>query len=112
MPEYFTHRLGTTRQIWLGALALLSTCPWRDISDVVGVARFRDSRALANDAPEIVCVRAWKDGALLRDGVPVDVVSATGEHRVFAFMLTLPSVYTLHGVCALVESPVVFAMIE
>jgi hypothetical protein len=36
IPAYFTHRVETTRQIWLGALALLAACPWRDIDGVVG----------------------------------------------------------------------------
>ncbi len=81
-------------------------------SRVIGVARFRDSKTLTNDAPEIVCVRAWKDEKLLRDGASVDAVAATHEHGVFAFTLTDPSAYTLRGVCALVESPVVFALIE
>ena len=82
-------------------------------SRIAGVARFRDSKALTNNASEIVCVRAWKDGSLLRDGAPVDAVAATEEHGVFAFTLTdHPSAYTLRGVCALVESPVVFTLIE
>jgi hypothetical protein len=81
-------------------------------SRIVGIARFRDSKALANDASEIVCLRAWKDGALLRDGAPVDAAAATHEHGVFAFALTAPSAYAVRGVCALVESPVVFALVE
>ncbi len=81
-------------------------------SRVLSVARFRDSKTLANNAAEIVCARAWKDGTLLRDGIPVDVVTATREHGVFAFSLGVRSPYSLHGLCALVENPVVFAFIE
>ncbi len=81
-------------------------------SRIVGVARFRDSKALANDAAEIVCVRAWKAGALLHAGEPVDVAAATQEHGVFAFSLEKECPYLLRGSCALVESPVVFACIE
>lgn len=79
---------------------------------ILGIAQFRDSKALANDTPEIVCLRAWKEGSLLRDSAPVNVVAATQEHGVFAFSLTDKSPYSLHGVCALVENPVVFAFIE
>jgi len=81
-------------------------------SRVVGVARFRDSKALANDAAEFVCARALNPGALLRNGKPVDVAFATQEHGVFAFSLGNESPYSLRGPCALVESPVVFALIE
>lgn len=81
-------------------------------SRMAGIARFRDSKAFANDASEIVCLRAWKDGALRRDGTPIDAVAATQEHGVFAFALTDPSAYALRGVCALVENPVVFSFIE
>jgi hypothetical protein len=81
-------------------------------SRVVGVARFRDSKVFANDAAEIVCIRAWKNEALLRNGVAVDVVRSTEEHGVFAFALTDPCSYSLNGVCALVENPVVFSLLE
>lgn len=81
-------------------------------SRVVGVARFRDSKVLANDAAEIVCTRGWKNGTLLRNDGAVDVVRATQEHGVFAFSLTTVCPYSLRGSCALVENPVVFALIE
>lgn len=54
---------------------------------ILSVARFRDSKILANNAAEIVCARAQHNGALLRDDFPVDVVTATQEHGVFAFSL-------------------------
>jgi hypothetical protein len=81
-------------------------------SRIVGVARFRDSKVLANDAAEIVCIRAWKNGTLLRNGALVDVVRATQEHGVFAFSLKNECLYSLRGSCALVENPVVFALLE
>ena len=40
------------------------------------------------------------------------VVTATEEHGVFALSLEARSLYSLHGSCALVENPVVFAFIE
>jgi hypothetical protein len=81
-------------------------------SRVVGVARFRDSKVLANDAAEIVCIRAWKKGTLLRNGGVVDLVRATQDHGVFAFSLTNKCSYSLRGFCALIENPVVFALVE
>ena len=81
-------------------------------SRLIGVAQFRDSKVLANDAAEVVCVRGWKNGTLRRDGVAIDVVRATQEHGVFAFSLTTKCSYSLGGSCALVENPVVFALLE
>lgn len=81
-------------------------------SRIASIARFRDSKTMANDAEEIVCVRAWNGRALLRDDIPVDVVTATREHGVFAFTLGDKSPYSLRGSCALVENPVMFAFIE
>jgi len=81
-------------------------------SRIVGVARFRDSKVMANNAAEIVCMRAWKGGVLFRDETSVDVEAATREHGVFAISLGDHSPYSLRGPCALVESPVVFAFIE
>ena len=81
-------------------------------SRVAGVAQFRDSKVFTNDAEEIVCVRGWKNGTLCRDGVGIDVVRPTEEHGVFAFCLAANCSYSLHGFCALVENPVVFALIE
>lgn len=57
-------------------------------------------------------MRAWKDGALVCGDAPVDVVTATRTHGVFAVSLGDQSLYSLRGRCALVESPVVFALIE
>lgn len=81
-------------------------------SRIVGVARFRESKELPNDAAEIVCMRAWKAGALFRNDECVDVATATREHGVFAFSLEKECPYSLRGPCALVESPVIFACVE
>lgn len=81
-------------------------------SRVVGVAQVRDSKVLANDAAEIVVVRAWKNGTLHRAGIAIDVAQATREHGVFAFSLASNDVYSLSGSCALVENPVVFGLLE
>src|ERR1700694_4691035 len=54
---------------------------------VIGVKRFRDSKAFASDNPEIVQVRGWKENVLQRHGVPIDVVGETSLHSVFSFQL-------------------------
>jgi hypothetical protein len=79
---------------------------------IVGVARFRDSKTVPGSPVELVCVRAWKAGALCRGGQVVEVALATQEHGVFAFLLGNESPYSLHGPCALVENPAVFTCIE
>ena len=81
-------------------------------SRIVGVARFRDTKALLLDEPRLVCVRAWRANVLLRDGQPVDAAAATASHGVFAFLLADQSPYSLCGACALVENPAVFACLE
>ena len=81
-------------------------------SRIIGVARFRDSRTLANDAVEIVCARAWKDGSLSCAGEASEIAAATRKHGVFAFLLEKERPYSLRGPCALVESPVIFACVE
>lgn len=77
---------------------------------VIGVQRFRDSKAFRSDNPDIVQVRAWRDNILARDGEAVDVVDETTLHSVFSFQLGQS--YTLHGCCALVEGPVMFSCFE
>lgn len=81
------------------------------LSRTVGIARFRDSKALANDTPEIVHIRASREGAIIQgEGEsPIPAVQATQQHGVFSFLLGPdPRPYTLHGPCALVENPAVF----
>jgi hypothetical protein len=82
------------------------------MSRTIGIARFRDSKALASDTPEIVLVRAWRDNALDQGGQVIDVVNATAQHGVFSFLLGPDCRYFLRGPCALVENPAVFACFE
>jgi hypothetical protein len=77
---------------------------------IIGVQRFRDSKAFRSDNPDIVQVRAWRNNVLARNGAAVDVVGETTLHSVFSFRLS-PS-YTLNGCCALVEGPVMFSCFE
>jgi hypothetical protein len=81
-------------------------------SRVSGVARFRDSKSLRNDVPEIICVRSQAPNVLRRNGEQLDATHATQTHGVFSFALNAGPVYSLHGVCALVENPAVFFAIE
>jgi hypothetical protein len=77
---------------------------------VVGVQRFRDSKAFASDNPELVHVRAWGRNVLIKNETVVDAVRETALHSVFSFQLS--PLYTLHGHCALVEGPVAFSCFE
>lgn len=81
-------------------------------SRVTGVSRFRDTKSVASDLPEIVTLRAWEDGALRADGHSVAAAAATRAHGVFSFLLADPARFTLHGRCALVENPAVFTQFE
>ena len=81
-------------------------------SRVIGVGRFRDSKAIANDQSEIISVRVWQDAALCKHGEPVNSKAATAAHGVFSFPLTRPCNYELHGQCALVENPALFGAFE
>jgi hypothetical protein len=77
---------------------------------VMGVQRFRDSKAFRSDNPEIVLIRAWQGNVLRRNGLAVDVVDETNLHSVFSFRAG--PAYSLHGLCALIEGPVVFGWFE
>jgi hypothetical protein len=81
-------------------------------SRLSGVARFRDTKAVASDLPEIVTVRSWHDEPLCCSGVPVAAAAATRAHGVFSFLLTDDYRPTLHGPCALVENPALFTQFE
>jgi hypothetical protein len=81
-------------------------------SRVAGVARFRNSKSFPADTPEIVCVRVWRDTALLLDGQPVDAARSTERHGVFAFLLDAGGRHALAGSCALIENPALFATVE
>lgn len=77
---------------------------------VMGVRRFRNSKAFPSDNAQIVQVRAWKDGLLRKNGVSVPVHLETTDHGIFSFRIS--AAYTLHGPCALIENPVVFHHFE
>ncbi len=79
---------------------------------VSGVARYRDSKALANDVPEIVNVRAWSDDGLRCDRNPMPATAHTAQYGVFSFLLENGNRHTLHGTCAVVENPAVFTAFE
>jgi hypothetical protein len=79
---------------------------------IAGVARFRDSKALASDTAQIVCVRAWRNDALTKNGQPTEAAPATAQHGAFSFLLCPGSAYALSGTCALAENPVVFTEFE
>ena len=81
-------------------------------SRVEGVARFRDTKAMANHENEIISFRVWRDGALLKGGKPVGAAAAAAAHGVFSFLLAQDCPYELHGACALVENPAVFMVAE
>jgi hypothetical protein len=79
---------------------------------VEGVARFRDTKALANRENEIISLRMWRDDAVLKGGKPVGAATAAAAHGVFSFILAQDCPYELHGACALVENPAVFMVAE
>jgi hypothetical protein len=83
-----------------------------DSSRVKAVAQFRDTKALRSNLPIIVLLRSTDDGVLLCNGTPVETTRATKQHGVFAFTLTDPSPYSLHGTCALIENLAVFQSFE
>jgi hypothetical protein len=81
-------------------------------SRVASVSRFRDTKAMANSENEIISLRAWREDALLKNGKTVNAATATAAHGVFSFLLAKDCPYELHGSCALVENPAVFAVVE
>ncbi|MEI6195707.1 MAG: hypothetical protein WCS42_15410 [Verrucomicrobiota bacterium] len=81
-------------------------------SRVEGVARFRDTKAMANRENEILSFRVWRDDALLKGSKSVGAAAAAAAHGVFSFLLAQDCPYELHGACALVENPAVFMVAE
>lgn len=79
---------------------------------VAALARFRDSKALPGDTPDIICLRAWSDSDLRHDGQAVPTATATRAHGAFSFVLTQPYRYAVCAPCALVESPAVLLGFE
>lgn len=76
-------------------------------SRIQGVARFRDSKALKSDSPEIVTVRGLQNGMLHCNNEPIDIATCTRTHGVFAFALH-EDAYHIRGHVALVENPAMF----
>ena len=81
-------------------------------SRVVGVASFRDTKAMKNNSAQIISLRVWRDDALLKNGKPAGAMTATVTHGMFSFPLTSECPYQLHGHCALVENPAMFEAFE
>lgn len=79
---------------------------------VAGVARFRDSKSVANDTPPVVLARAFADNLVDPGGRACDAVESTRRHGVFAFVLGEASGYRVSGTVALVENPAVFLRCE
>lgn len=79
---------------------------------ITGVARFRDSKTLAGDTPDIVLLRAWSDTALWCGGAPVPAATTTKAHGLFSFVLAPGSRYELRAACALVENPAMLLSFE
>src|SRR5205823_2053409 len=79
---------------------------------VASVGRFRNSKALRGDTPEIVTLRGWSNNALWRDGKPVALSEATRLHTLFSFALARDNGYELRAPCALVENPAVLLAFE
>ncbi len=79
---------------------------------VASVGRFRNSKALRGDTPDIVTVRGWSDIALWYEGKSIAVSEATRTHEVFSFALTPDRHYELRTPCALVENPAVLLGFE
>lgn len=86
--------------------------PENTSSRLAGVARFRNSKAIPNDSPEIVNILAWDDDALRCVDGPVSAAAASQANGVFSFLLKDARRFTLHGPCALVENPSVFNQFE
>ncbi|MEO6184518.1 MAG: hypothetical protein ABIP71_15735 [Verrucomicrobiota bacterium] len=97
IAQQFPHAAGEFGETW---------------SRIESLARFRDTKTLPNNVPEIVCARGWNCDVLKRDGKILPVANATQEFGVFAFLLNEPQRYEIHGRCALIENPAVFAAFE
>ena len=76
---------------------------------ITAVARFRSSKAIRNNAPVIVHLRAGSAGSIVFPGNAIEVDAATRLHGLFAFQLedTDPFI-ELHGTWVLVENPALF----
>lgn len=81
-------------------------------SRAMGVGKFRDSKTLRADTPEIVSIRCWNDLALAHRGVAAGAAEATRRFGVFSLLLGPEADWQLAGSCAIVENPAMFAAFE
>lgn len=81
-------------------------------SRVAGVARYRDSKVLQGDTPDVLTLRSWSETALTYGGEPLPTSALTTRYGVFSFMLRNESEYRLRGPWALVEGPVLLLHFE
>ena len=88
------------------------TLPPETGSRATSVARFRDTKAMANSEREIVSLRVWRDEAFLKDGKSIGAVAATEANGVFSFLLAPNCPYRLRNSWALVENPALFVAVE
>lgn len=89
-----------------------ATAPSGSVNRVASVARFRDSKAMAGNTPEMVMARGWSDTALLCDGVSASVADLTAKYGLFGFVLGNPDHWQIREPCAVVENPALFLTFE
>ena len=82
------------------------------VGRLAGVARYRDSKAVANDTPPVVLARALRNVLVDGDGTVCNAVEATSRHGIFAFVLGPECTSRVMGPIALVENPAVFLRFE
>lgn len=73
-----------------------------------GVGLFRNSKAIANDTPEIIMARVAEGSPILHDGPLTESVQATQRNGVFAIRLSSRQRPVLQGNWVLIENPAVF----
>ena len=90
-----------------------ATVPGEAAPRVLGLARFRDTKALRGIGSQIAVLRGWGNApALLQGETPVDVAGATQQHGLFAFSLADGADYRLRGPVAVIENPTLFFAFE
>lgn len=75
---------------------------------ISAVALYRSSKALPNDAPVIVHLRAAAPDSIEFQGTGMGADAATERHGLFAFHLNHDEFIELHGTWVLVENPALF----
>lgn len=76
------------------------------------VALYRSTKAQRSNLPEIISMRSFLDGGLIRDDFPVESTKASAENGVFSFVLGESHQFKLRGRCALIENPALFHAFE